>query len=107
MAGKKYGMVMAAKVPGSYHALPEDEQNLPGEVFEKVMANYGGKIEFVRRYWTSAFTADVSDVFVFECDDLMDAHNFNQDLTKEMAKSGDPDRFGETVVLWVGVNPDA
>jgi hypothetical protein len=37
----------------------------------------------------------------------MDAHKFNQDLTREMAKTGDPDRFGETVVLWVGVNPDA
>ncbi len=37
MAGKKYGMVMAAKVPGSYHALSEEEQNLPGEVFERVM----------------------------------------------------------------------
>jgi arginine/lysine/ornithine decarboxylase len=107
MAGRKYGMVMAAKVPGSYHALPESEQEIPGKAFDEVFQKHAGKIDFVRRYWTSAFSADVSDVFVFECDDLMDAHNFNQDLTKAMAKEGDPDRFGETVVIWVGVNPDA
>jgi hypothetical protein len=107
MAGKKFGMIVAAKVPGSYHAMSESEQELPGKAFEEVMGKYGAKVEFVRRYWTSTFTADVSDVFIFEFDDLMDAHNFNQDLTKAMAKTGDPDRYGETVVIWVGVNPDA
>ena len=100
-------MIIAAKVPGSYHTLSETEQELPGKAFEEVMGKYGGKVEFVRRYWTSTFTADVSDVFVFEFDDMMDAHNFSQDLTKAMAKGGDPDRYGETVVIWVGVNPDA
>ena len=108
MAGRKYGMVMAAKVPSSYHTLPQSEQDIPGKVFEELLQKYAGKVDFVRRYWTSAFTADVSDVFVFECDDLMDAHNLTQDMTKAMgAAGGDPDRFGETVVIWVGVNPDA
>jgi hypothetical protein len=107
MAGKKYGMVMAARVPGSYFALSKEEQEEPGKVMEQLMGKYGGKVEFVRRYWTRAFSADVTDVFVVECDDLMDAHEMMQEMNTLMAKSGDPDRFGETVALWVGVNPDA
>jgi hypothetical protein len=106
MAGRKYGIVMAAKVPGSYHALSNDEQEVPGEAFEEVMRKFEGKIDFVRRYWTSAFTAEVTDIFVMECDDLMDAHEFNQEFTRRLAQKGDPDRFGENVKLWVGVNPD-
>ena len=98
---------MAARVPGSYFSLPQAEQEAPGKVFEELMAKYAGKVDLVRRYWTSAFSADVSDVFVFECDDLMEAHNFNQDLTALLSKGGDPERFGETVSIWVGVNPDA
>ena len=107
MAGRKYGIVMAAKVPGSYFALSQDEQEAPGKVFEDLMARYAGKVDLVRRYWTSTFSAEVSDVFVLECDDLMDAHNFNQEMTQLMAQGGDPDRFGETVAIWAGVNPDA
>jgi arginine/lysine/ornithine decarboxylase len=107
VAGKKYGVIMAAKVPGSYFAMSEAERNEPGEVIGQLMAKYAGKIELVRRYWTSAFTAEVSDVFVMECDDLMDAHNMMQESTQLMAKSGDPERFGETKVVWVGINPDA
>jgi uncharacterized protein (DUF1330 family) len=72
-----------------------------------ILAKYGGKVDFVRRYWTSAFTADCTDVFVMECDDLMDAHNMVQEMNTLMAQGGDPERFGETVSIWVGVNPDA
>lgn len=107
MAGRKFGAVMAAKVPGSYFALPEAEREAPGKVMEQLMPKYAGKVDFVRRYWTSAFTAEVSDVFVMECDDLTELHNLNQELTQLMAQGGDPDRFGETVSIWVGVNPDA
>ena len=107
MAGRKYGFVMAAKVPGSYFALPQEEQEAPGKVFEELMTKYAGKVDLVRRYWTSAFTADVSDVFIMECDDPMDAHNFNQDMTQLMARDGDPERFGVTVAIWTGINPDA
>jgi hypothetical protein len=107
MPGKKYGLVMAARVPGSYFALPKEEQEEPGKVMEQLMAKYGGRVDFVRRYWTSAFNAEVSDVFVMECDDLMDAHEMMQEMTASMAKGGDPERFGETVAIWVGVNPDA
>jgi hypothetical protein len=42
-----------------------------------------------------------------ECDDLMDAHNMVQEMNTLMARGGDPERFGETVSIWVGVNPDA
>jgi hypothetical protein len=78
-----------------------------GEVFEKLMKKYDGKIDLIRRYWTSAFTADATDVFVMECDDLMEAHNWTQDMTSMLAEGGDPERFGETVQIIVGVNPDA
>jgi hypothetical protein len=107
MAGKKYGFIMAAKVPGSYFALPESERELPGKVFETLTQKYAGKVDFVRRYWTSAFTAEVSDVFVAECDDVGDMHALMQELNQMMAQGGDPDRFGKDVSIWVGVNPDA
>jgi hypothetical protein len=107
MAGKKYGFVMAAKVPGSYFALTEAEREEPGKVFEQLLSKYQGKVEVLRRYWTSAFTAEVSDVFVMECDDPMDAHNMMQEMTQLMSKNGDPERFGAEVRTWFGVNPDA
>lgn len=108
MAGKKYGVIMAAKVPGSYFALPDAEREVPGKVFEELIGKYAGKVDFVRRYWTSAFTAEVSDVFVIECDDLMDFHAMTQEMNQLMSANGaDPDRFGREVSTWVGVNPDA
>ena len=106
MAGRKYGAVIAAKVKGSYFALPQADQDLPGAVMEEMMGKYAGKIDFLRRLWTSAFSAEVSDVFYIECDDLMDLHNWNQEFNQRLAQGGDPDRFGETVALYVGVNPD-
>ena len=108
MPGKKYGFVVAAKVPASYFALPESEREVPGKAFEAVLAKYAGKVDMVRRYWTSAFTTEVSDVFILECDDVMDAHNLMQELNQSMAGAGgDPDRFGKEVSIWAGVNPDA
>jgi hypothetical protein len=107
MAGRKFGIVIAAKVPGSYFALPHSEQEAPGKVFDQLMTKYEGKVDLLRRYWTSAFTADVTDVFVMECDDLMDAHSLNQELNEALSEGGDPERFGKTVTIWVGVNPDA
>jgi hypothetical protein len=107
MPGKKFGLVMAARVPGSYFAMSKEEQEQPGMVMEQLMTKYGGKVDIVRRYWTSAFSADVSDVFVMECDDLMDAHSMMQEMNTLMSKGGDPERFGETISIWVGVNPDA
>jgi hypothetical protein len=71
------------------------------------MQKYSGKVDLLRRYWTSAFSAEATDVFVLECDDLMEAHNFQQDATRLLAEGGDPDRFGITVNIYVGINPDA
>jgi hypothetical protein len=108
MAGKKFGFVMAAKVPGSYFALSDSEREEPGKVFETLLTKYSGKVDLVRRYWTSAFTTEVTDVFLMECDDMMDMHNLVQELNQMMGASGkDPDRFGKEVTIWVGVNPDA
>jgi hypothetical protein len=108
MPGKKFGFVMGAKVPSSYFTLPEAEREAPGKLMEELMAQYAGKVDFVRRYWTGAFTTEVTDVFVMECDDVMDIHNLVQDLNQKMgALGGDPDRFGKDVSIWVGVNPDA
>ena len=77
------------------------------EISKQLAKKYAGKVEMIRRYWTGAFTADATDVFVMECDDLMDAHEFNQELTRGLARTGDPERFGETIQIIVGVNPDA
>jgi hypothetical protein len=106
VAGRKFGLVMAAKVPGSYFALSREEQEKPGRAFEEVAEKYAGRVEVLRRYWTSSFTAEVSDVFIMECDDLMDAHSFNRELRELLARDGDPDRFGIEVRIWAGVNPD-
>ena len=107
MAGKKFGVVIGAKVPGSYHTLPASDQALPGEAMQQLGPKYAGMVEFVRRLWTRAFTAEVTDVFLIECDDMLDAHNYVDDLTRALAKGGDPDRFGVDVKIWAGVNPDA
>jgi hypothetical protein len=107
VAGKKYGVVVQAKVKGAYFTLSEQEQNIPGEVFGELMPKYAGKIDMVRRYWTRAFNAGVTDVLIFECDDPADFHAFMEDLTRRMAASGDPDRFGEDVSITFGINPDA
>ena len=108
MAGKKFGFVLAEKVPNSYFTLSESEREEPGKAFETVLAKYTGKVDVVRRYWTRAFTADVTDVFVIECDDVMDMHNMVHEINEALGASGnDPDRFGREVALWVGVNPDA
>ena len=107
MAGKKYGVVFQAKVRGAYFALSEQEQNIPGDVFGELMPKYAGKIDLVRRYWTRAFNADVTDVMIFECDDPADFHAFSEELMRKMAASGDPDRYGEVVSITFGINPDA
>jgi hypothetical protein len=107
MPGKKFGFVLSARVPGSYYSLSEAEREAPGRVFEELLARYAGKVDFLRRYWTSAFSAEVSDVFVMECDDPMDMHSMVQELNNLMAKDGDPERFGKSVSVIVGVNPDA
>src|SRR4051812_369548 len=107
MAGKRFGLVVAVKVPASYHTLSEEEQAEPGKAMAALNAKYAGKVSIVRRLWTSSFTTEVSDVFIVECDDLMDAHDFTQELTRLEAKGGDPDRFGVEVKVWAGVNPDA
>jgi hypothetical protein len=66
------------------------------------LAKYEGRVDLLRRYWISAFTADVTDVFVMECDDLMDAHSLNQELNEALSEGGDPERFGKTVTIWAG-----
>ena len=108
MAGKKYGVILEAKVKAAYFALSEQEQNLPGEVFAELSQKYAGKIEMVRRYWTRAFNSEVTDVLIFECDDPADFHAFSEELTRRMAVGGDdPDRFGGEVRTIFGINPDA
>jgi len=108
MAGKKYGIVMAAKVPGSYHQMSKEDQEIPGKVMEQLMPKYAGKVDFLRRIWTSAFSAEVTDVFYIECDDLADFHAFSQEMDDIMASKGkNPESFGSTVSVWVGINPDA
>jgi len=107
VAGRKYGAILQAKVKGAYFTLSEQEQNVPGEVFAELMQKYAGKVELVRRYWTRAFSTDVTDVLVFEFDDPADFHAFSEDIMRRMAATGDPDRYGEDVRVIFGINPDA
>lgn len=107
MAGKKYGAVLQAKVKGAYFTLPETEQNLPGEVFGELMQKYAGKVDLVRRYWTRAFSSEVTDVLILECDDPANFHAFSEEMTRRLAAGGDPDQYGEDVSVVFGINPDA
>jgi hypothetical protein len=108
MPGRKYGAIVYAKTPPSYHGLSAAEQQKPGKALDQTLKKYAGKIDVVRRYWTSAFTHEASDVFIMECDDPMDLHAFQEDLDRALAGiGGDPSRFGTTVHVSFGINPDA
>jgi hypothetical protein len=108
MAGRKYGVIMYARTPANYQAMSAAERAKPGKAFETVLKQYAGKVDLLRRYWTSTFTTESSDVFVMECDDPAVMHAFQEDLDKAMAKGGgDPSRFGVTVHVTFGINPDA
>src|SRR5713226_9111584 len=107
MAGKKYAVVVFAKTPANYQAMAEAEKAKPGKALESTLKNYAGKVDIVRRYWTGAFTHEASDVFVIEGNDPMDLHAFQEDLDKAFARiGGDPTRFGATVHVTFGINPD-
>ena len=112
--GLLFGFVHQASA--AEKAAPKSEKKVPAALNFQMesltgsdvdLSKYAGKVEFVRRLWTSAFTTEVTDVFLVECDDMMDAHRYVQDLTRLLAKGGDPDRFGTDVKIWAGVNPDA
>jgi hypothetical protein len=109
MAGRKYGFIVYARTPPGYAAMSPADRAKPGRAFEQTLKQYQGKVEVLRRYWTSAFTHEASDVFVFECDDPADAHAFQEDLDRALAKAAgsDPNRFGATVHVTFGINPDA
>lgn len=108
MAGRKYGVVLFAKTPPSYHGLSDAEKAKPGKAFDATMKKYAGRVDAVRRYWTGGFTHESSDIFILEADDPADLHMFQEDLYKAFGKlGGDPGRFGSTVHTSFGINPDA
>jgi hypothetical protein len=108
MAGRAYGLVVYARTPPTYHGLSAAEKAKPGKALEQTLKKYAGKIDVVRRYWTSAFTHEASDIIIVEADDPMDLHAFNEDLETAFARlGGDPTRFGTTVHQSFGINPDA
>jgi len=108
MAGRKYATIVLAKTPATYHSMTAAEQAKPSKAMDQVMKKYAGKIDIVRRYWTSIASADVSDVFIVEGDSPEDLHAFQEDLDRAFAKlGGDPTRFGTTVDTLFGINPDA
>jgi hypothetical protein len=110
MAGRKYGWIIYAKTGAAYAGMSAAEKAKPGKAMETVARKYAGKVDMVRRYWTGAFTQESTDVFVYECDDPAVMHAFNEDLNAAFAKAagaGDPNRFGSTVHVSFGLNPDA
>jgi hypothetical protein len=109
MAGRKYGCILYAKTPPAYAGMSAADRAKPGKAFEATLKKHAGKVEVLRRYWTSAFTQEASDVFVFEFDDPADMHAFREDLEGALAKAAGADatRFGGTVHVTFGINPDA
>jgi hypothetical protein len=109
MAGKKYGVVVFAKTPETYHGMSDAEKAKAGKALEQTLKKYGAKIDIVRRYWTGAFTQEATDIFVIEGDSPEDLHAFQEDLDKAFFKAaaGDPSRYGTTVHQSFGINPDA
>ena len=109
MAGRKFGVVMMARSPEAFFALSAAEQAKPGKAFDQTLKKYAGKVDLLRRYWTRAFSADVTNVFIFECDDMADMHAFSDDLDRAMAagRGVDPAKYGVIVDVTAGVNPDA
>ena len=108
MAGRKYAVVVSAKTPANYQAMSEAEKSKAGKAFDATLKKYNGRVDILRRYWTGAFTHEASDIFVIEGDDPMDLHAFQEDLDKAFARTGgDPGRFGATVHVSFGINPDA
>ncbi len=108
MAGRKYAVVVFAKTPPTYQGMSDAEKAKAGKAFDQTLTKYGGKVDIVRRYWTGGFTHESSDIFIMEADDPETLHNFQEDLDKAFAKTGgDPSRFGATVHVTLGLNPDA
>ncbi len=108
MAGRKYGVIVFARTPPTYQGMSAAEQAKAGKAFDATLKKYAGKVDAVRRYWTGTFTHEASDVFIMECDDPEVLHAFNEDLNRAFARiGGDPTRFGSTVHVTFGINPDA
>ena len=109
MPGRKYGAVIFAKTPPAYHAMSKAEQAKAGKAIEQALKAYAGKVDMVRHYWTSAFSSDVSDVVLLEADEPIDIHGFQGELEGLLVKAsgGDGSKFGSTVDLIFGINPDA
>lgn len=108
MAGRKYGVVTFARTPANFQTLTAADQAKAGKAFEQTLKKYAGKVDMVRRYWTSTFTHEASDIFIMECDDPAVMHAFQEDLDRAFARTGgDPARFGTTVHVTFGINPDA
>ncbi|HYM14936.1 MAG TPA: hypothetical protein VEZ14_05215 [Dehalococcoidia bacterium] len=109
MAGRKFAMMIMARTPASYHGLSAAEQAKPGKVMQQVMKKYAGKVDLVRHYWTGTFSADVTDVLVLESDDLTVMHACREEMDRGLVKAGGgvADKFGSTVEIMVGINPDA
>ena len=109
MAGRKFSMIIMAQTPTSYHGLSAAEQAKPGKVLEQVMKEFAGKVDLVRHYWTGTFSADVTDVLILECDDLAVGHACREAMERGLVKAGGgvADKFGSTVDILVGINPDA
>jgi hypothetical protein len=110
MAGRKYGVIIYAKTPAGFHGMSAAEQAKPGKAIQQVLQKYAGRVDQLRRYWTSAFTNEASDVIVMECDDPADAHEIQQEISAALAKaagSGDANKYGATVHVTFGINPDA
>ncbi len=109
MPGRKYGAIITAKTPPSYHGLSKAEQAKAGKATEQALKMYAGRVDIVRHYWTSISSGDVSDVIVMEADDPADMHGFQEELERLLVKAsgGDASKFGATLDVLFGINPDA
>lgn len=109
MPGRKYGVIITAKTPTSYHGLSQAEQAKAGKAIEQALKMYAGKVDLLRHYWTSISSGEISDVIVMEANDPADLHGFQDELDRLLYKAGggDSSKFGRTVSVTFGINPDA
>ena len=82
MPGRKYGIIVTAKTPASYHGLSQAEQAKAGKAMEQALKTYAGKVDLLRHYWTSISSGEISDVIVMESNDPADLHGFQDELER-------------------------
>ena len=109
MAGRKYAVVVFAKTPANYQGMSEAEKAKPGKAFEATAKKYAGQgrhraaLLDRRRSRTRPRTSSSSKATTrWIC-----TASRRTSTRRSRKIGGDPSRFGTTVHVTFGINPDA